>query len=658
VTVQSRILEGSLMHHRLEGAQHQFTYPVYFYRFDVDELENLGRKVSLFSYNRWNIVSINSGDYLERGADPLRQKVEKQLQRLHINKKPEKIELVTCARYFGYVFNPISFFYCYEGGEVFAVLAQVNNTFRESHLYALTEPVRLGGENGSRFQFRTQKEFHVSPFFDRKGDYVFTFSSAPENVHISVNLFKRDQLAIMTDWKGKAVKFNTANLVKILFKFPLSAFLTIPRIHWHALRLYFQKKQPVFSKPAALHPMTLRKADPTLKERVSRFAISFFLRKIRKGTLTIEGPGGEKEIFGGQQPGRAALIRLHDYRFYWRLAKDSGIGLGEGFMSGDWDSPDVTEVLQFLIENKSYLEKKPLFFKGFGDIYNRLAHLNRRNSLKNSKKNIQDHYDLGNDFFKLFLDSSMTYSCGIFQSEEDSLQLAQKQKISRMITKADIKRDQHILEIGSGWGAFAIEAVKQTGCRVTGITLSEEQLAFARERVVAEGLSDKIEFKLIDYRKMEGQFDRIVSIEMLEAVGHEYYGEFFRACARLLKPDGRAAIQVITIPHERYESYRLGCDFIQKHIFPGGHLPSKEILSLNALEHGKLQMAEVDDIGLHYARTLKMWREAFIVKIQDIEALKFPQSVIKAWIYYFHYCESGFATGYLQNLQFVLKRKS
>lgn len=651
MSTQSKIFEGSLMHHRLEGAEHQFTYPVYFYRFDVDELGTLGKKNPLFGYNRWNIVSIHDEDYLERGNIPLRRKVEGHLRRFGIERKPDKIELVTCARYFGYVFNPVSFFYCYAAGEILAVLAQVNNTFGESHLYGLTEPKRVGED---RVEFRTQKEFHVSPFFERRGDYVFILSRNAESVHISVNLFKQGQPAILTDWKGKALEFNTANLLKILFKFPLSVFLTVPRIHAHALKLYFQKKRRVFSKPVAVHDMTLRKAEPTLRERLSRLLVQFFMKKIHKGTLTVEGPLGEKDVFGGRHEGRQAVVRVHDYRFYWRIVKDSGIGLGEGYMSGDWDSPDVTEVLQLMIENKPYIDKKPLFFKGFGDMLNRLGHLNRRNSLENSRKNIHDHYDLGNDFFKLFLDPSMMYSCGIFGSDSDSLQLSQEKKISRMIEKAQIKKDHHVLEIGCGWGSFAIQAVKQTGCRVTGITLSEEQLKYATERVAAEGLSGRIDLKLIDYRRMEGKFDRIVSIEMLEAVGHEYYGDFFGTCQRLLKPDGRAAIQVITIPHDRYDAYRKGCDFIQKHIFPGGHLPSREILSLKAAEHGKFDMAEVDNIGPHYARTLKMWRERFIARFKDIEAMKFPQSMMKAWLYYFHYCESGFASGYLHNLQFVL----
>ncbi len=640
------------MHHRLEGAEHQFTYPVYFYRFDVDELPELARSVPAFGYNRWNLISIFDADYLERGFGSLRQKAEVQLFKAGIQEKPARIELVTCARYFGYVFNPVSFFYCYgETGEIFAVLAQVNNTFGESHLYVLRDPVSTAA---GRLTFRTQKVFHVSPFFDRRGEYSFVFYNQPESVHISVNLFKEGRPAILTDWKGKAVSFTSGNLFSVLGKFPLSIFLTVPRIHLHAAKLYFQKKRLVFSKPAPVHPMTIRKARPTLRENLSCAVIFHFLKKIKKGKLVIENPDGQTVVFGGELQGPEEKIKVQDWRFYWRLVKDSGIGLGEGFMAGDWDSPDVTGVLRLMIQNKEFVEKRPVFMKGFGDFFNRLSHLRRNNSLGNSKKNIQDHYDLGNDFFQLFLDPSMMYSCGIFHSSEESLQKSQENKIDRMIEKAEIRAEHHVLEIGSGWGGLAIRAVQKTGCRVTSITLSEEQLKMARQRAEAAGLSDRIEFKICDYRTLEGKFDRIVSVEMLEAVGHEYLGDYFKACARLLKPEGRAAIQVITIPHERYESYRTGCDFIQKHIFPGGHLPSREILSEAAKAYGRFQMTEVDDIGPHYAPTLRMWREAFAAKSREMDVLNLPLSMRRAWLYYFHYCEAGFAERYIHDLQFVL----
>jgi cyclopropane-fatty-acyl-phospholipid synthase len=267
-----------------------------------------------------------------------------------------------------------------------------------------------------------------------------------------------------------------------------------------------------------------------------------------------------------------------------------------------------------------------------------------------------DHYDLSNDFFALFLDPSMTYSSGIYSSPVTTLKEAQQAKLDRMISLAQIGPDDHVLEIGCGWGGFAIRAATTTGCRVTGITLSPSQLAEAQKRVKAAGLEKQIELKLIDYRKMSGQFDKIVSIEMLEAVGHEHFESYFSSIDRLLKKDGIVALQGITIPDHRYASYLQGVDWIQKHIFPGGEIASVSGLSTSMARSSKLTIERLDSFPLDYAQTLRDWRKIFHERIDEVRKLGFGDDFIRTWDYYFCYCEAGFNERVISVIQLQLSR--
>ncbi len=642
------------MHARLQPLEHRFVYPAYFLCVDLAELENLSRKMAFFRHNRFHIFALHDTDYLDRGPGGLREKVRRQLAAAGIEDHAARVELVTCARYFGHVFNPASFFYGYDtSGTVEWFLTQVNNTFGETHVYTLNKPQKC---NEGLYTGRAQKVFHVSPFFDRTGEYEFRFSLPKERVEIHVNLFREGRPAILTRLKGEAHPFTDGRLINTALRFPLNAFLTLPRIHGQAFKLYFQKKLPFHPKPAVNHPGTVRTALPSRLEKLALRAVFSIFARVRKGRLIVTFPDQSQRTFGGLEPGLEAEITIHQYRFFRRLLWDAGIGLGEGYMAEDWQTPDLETLLRLFIENKSWLERKSAFFEVLSILRNRIGHLTRRNSEKNSRRNIRDHYDLGNRFFKLFLDETMTYSAAVFDSPGEDLNAAQRRKLSRIIEKACLGPEDHVLEVGCGWGSFALEAVRRTGCRVTGITLSEEQLKFARERVAAEGLSNRIDFKLCDYRAMTGQFSRIVSIEMLEAVGHEFLGDYFHTLDRLLKPDGLAVIQVITIPDQRYESYRRGCDFIQKHIFPGGHLPSLAALTAAITRHSHFFVEHLENIGPHYAETLRRWRETLSEKYEEARSLGFSVSQLRAWEYYFAYCEAGFAARYLNDLHLVLTR--
>lgn len=396
-------------------------------------------------------------------------------------------------------------------------------------------------------------------------------------------------------------------------------------------------------------------ARPTRSSWCPRFVYGY-LARLTHGCVTIEGSGEPLTTFGDPGSTLRAAITVHDRRFFWRAVAGGEIGFAESYMDGDWTCDDLTALIQILAINRGELAELNPATALPRRLLNRAYHLARRNTLAGNRRNIQDHYDLGNGFFGLFLDPSMTYSCAVFPTGTETLEEGQRLKNRAMIDKANIRPADHVLEIGSGWGSLALTAVQRTGCRVTTLTLSDAQKSYVEARVAEVGLQDRIEVRIADYRQIEGTFDRIVSVEMLEAVGHENLPAYFAACDRLLRPGGRAAIQVITIRDEYYDAYRKACDFIQRYIFPGGHLPCWEALSraIEATPH--LAVENVEDIGHHYARTLSAWRAAFDARTDRILGLGFDRSFLRKWHYYFSYCEAGFRTRMLGTLQFVLTR--
>lgn len=380
------------------------------------------------------------------------------------------------------------------------------------------------------------------------------------------------------------------------------------------------------------------------------------LRKINAGSLTIFFPEGRQEHFGDMTSSLSAEMTIHDYRFFSDFILRGVVGLGESFMAGVWDTKDIPALFRVFIKNRQVLSGG---YPGTAWLLrqkNRLVHFARENTLIGSRKNIQYHYDLSNEFFQKFLDPSMLYSCGIYQSDSDSCADAQKNKIKSIIDKARLTPMDHVLEIGCGWCGFALEAVKRTRCRITGITVSDAQYQLAVNRVKQEGLDENIEIRLQDYREINGVYDKIVSIEMLEAVGHRYFGTFFQCCDRLLKPGGLLVIQVITIPDQRYDEYRRETDWIQKYIFPGGLLPSVTVLCEAATKYSNFIMDNMEDIGLHYATTLKHWREKYLQNIESVSAMGFDRSFRRKWEYYLATCEAGFAERVLCDIQVVFRK--
>jgi len=385
-----------------------------------------------------------------------------------------------------------------------------------------------------------------------------------------------------------------------------------------------------------------------------------YLNKIEVGTLHVTYPCGEKRTYGNNSE-PVVDIRINSVDFFKRLALYGDIGFAESYMDGDFDTNKLNDLVKLALLNSHKLGTKSEDYSknrlnNLFPFANRIKHLMRKNSRTRSRKNISDHYDLSNDFFKLMLDDTMMYSSAIFEHPDEDLYSAQKRKIEHLAKKLRIKPGAKVLEIGSGWGAMAIYLAKEMDCDVTTVTLSNEQKELCHHRFKLEKVEEKIDILLKDYRDLEGSFDAIISIEMFEAVGAEYFDIFFKKCETLLKPSGVLAMQVITIPDQRYAAYSKSTDFIQKYIFPGGHLPSVSKVLEVTTNHTRLNLLHMEEFAEDYAKTLRVWDENFSAKLNEVKALGFDDYFIRMWKMYLNYCEAAFVTRNIGLVQLVFSR--
>ncbi|POO56756.1 SAM-dependent methyltransferase [Agrobacterium rosae] len=377
------------------------------------------------------------------------------------------------------------------------------------------------------------------------------------------------------------------------------------------------------------------------------------LNNMTQGRLTVIFPGGYEYVVKGSEPGAHGVISLNRGRVVRRLLMGGSLGFAQAYIDGDWDTPDIAALLEVAIANEknwSSVSEPSKIFSAFAYLRHRL----RRNSKSGSRRNISFHYDLGNRFYSTWLDETMTYSSALFQTPGQSLADAQNAKYDRIVEQLKIGPDDHVLEIGCGWGGFAEYAVGKTGCRVTGLTLSREQADFAKNRLAKAGMSDRTDIRLEDYRDCQGRYSKIVSIEMFEAVGEENWPTYFRRVRELLAPGGEAMVQVITIDESRFDDYRRNADFIQTYIFPGGMLPTITTFREAAAVEG-FTVPDMLRFGKDYDHTLMLWDRAFVNNWQRIEPLGFDERFRRMWQYYLHYCAAGFRAGTIDVVQFQLK---
>jgi len=394
--------------------------------------------------------------------------------------------------------------------------------------------------------------------------------------------------------------------------------------------------------------------DQLLRRAAIRAGLSIASR-IRIGRLTVVLPDGSRRVFGDPESARTAEIRVHDTAAATRLLLHGETGVGEAYMDGQWSSPDLEALIELAALNRSALGLGGRWWRAPLELPRRLAHRARKNTKAKARENISAHYDLGNDFYRLFLDETMTYSAAVFESPDESLADAQRNKYRRIAEGADLRAGMHVLEIGTGWGGFALYAAGELGCRVTTITISREQHDLARQRVHDAGLDHLVDVELRDYRDITGQYDAVVSIEMLEAVGSEFYTTYFEAIDRVLRPVGKLSLQVITFPDVAYEPQLRGANWIQTYIFPGGLCPSLSVIERSV--HGtRLLLRDARDIADGYALTLRAWRLRFLENAEAVRALGFDERFMRMWEYYLALSEAGFATGLTQDHQIVLQK--
>ena len=394
--------------------------------------------------------------------------------------------------------------------------------------------------------------------------------------------------------------------------------------------------------------------------RRTAWAAGLFMRLLtsswKTGRLTVTLPDGSIHHLEGGRPGRAAVLRIGDWRCIRRALTGGDIGFAEGYMAGEWDSPHLPALLEAFADNYDHLSRlvdgKPIL-----NALNRIGHRLNRNSRRGSRRNIHAHYDLGNAFYEAWLDASMTYSAARFSAPDQSLEQAQRAKYARLASIMDLRRDQSVLEIGCGWGGFAEYAAREVGARVTAITISRGQHDYARRRIHEVGLAERVDIRLVDYRDVEGRFDRVASIEMFEAVGQEYWDDYFHTLRRVLKPGGRAGLQIITIREDLFDGYRRRPDFIQKYVFPGGMLPSEARLA-PVIAGAGLHLETTERFGQDYADTLERWGHRFEKAWPAIAAGgRFDERFRRLWRFYLAYCEAGFRSGRTDVVQIGLSAR-
>lgn len=379
---------------------------------------------------------------------------------------------------------------------------------------------------------------------------------------------------------------------------------------------------------------------------------------LRFGKLSVYNRGKLYE-FGEPRESSAiaAAVAIHDPRFYPDVLFKGSLGAAESYMKGYWSTDSLTDVVRLFAANADLLNRK--LDGGWSKLtapLMRTFHLLRKNTTRGSRKNIVAHYDLSNDFFRLFLDRTMGYSCGIFEHKDCTLHEAQVAKFERICRKLALQKQDHVVEIGGGWGGFALHAARNYGCRVTTTTISENQYHYMQHLFAESGMADHIKVLKQDYRKLTGRFDKLVSIEMIEAVGHHFLDTFFDCCCRLLKPDGMMALQAITIPDHEFRRHKHSVDFIKRYIFPGSCIPSVAAITRSVARKTDLRLIHFEDITSHYARTLRLWRERFFANLEKVKAMGFSDSFVRMWEFYLASCEGSFQEHYNGDVQMIFAR--
>ena len=674
----SRLAVGRVRHRRHYPKKHWFNYKLYYSWLDIDELSAID-EFPFWSTKKFNLVEFRRSDYLRPLDQSLREAVNHHLESAAILEKPHRIMLLTHLRQWGKSFNPVSFYFCFrDDSQCFAILSEITNTpWGERHVYVHDCAKSLADKQPFVFEF--EKVFHISPFMPMDVHYRWQFDVDGDQIAIVMQLYRNHRLEFDADLNLKFIPLTRHAAAKMPFHFAFMPLKVIASIYWEALRLWF-KRVPFYKHPNRAvrasnhHEEKNTMALEALPWNIGNQSNSAYKRllltvanRIKVGTLRIiDGEetyefGKAAEHLNDEQHALNAEIHIVNPDVYRQIIRQGGNGAAQGYIDGHWKSPDLVNVIRVMAANQSTFDTVDERSSLWSRIQNKLMHWMNRNSITGSKRNILAHYDLSNDFYKLFLDSKMMYSSALYDENTTDLEQASANKLRSVCDKLQLNEQDHLLEVGSGWGGLAIYAAKHYGCKVTTTTISDAQYNEAKSRIAQEKLEDKITLLKQDYRLLEGSYDKIVSIEMVEAVGHQYLDGYFAKLGQLLKPGGRFLMQAITIDDRRYQRALREVDFIKKFIFPGSFIPSLTTLATSAAKSG-FRVKSLEDLGDSYAKTLKAWRNNFQNNIEHIHGLGFDEPFERLWMFYFCYCEGGFREKVISDVHIIftqpLKRMS
>lgn len=625
------IVRGTVRHAREEALSHRFAHRAHLWLVDVDALpdhgvlarfdvaDHLGDPQKSLRENVVHFVASQEGDDMAVGI--------------------ERIVMLAAARVAGYVFDPLSVFWCFAAdGRLRCVVAEVHNTYGERHAYVLRPDAQGRAE--------TDKEFYVSPFFDVSGRYTMTFALTNESVDVSVELYRgsSEHAAFRASFAGTAVPATRRALLRTSLAQPLMPQRVTALIRWHGIGLWL-RRLPIVPRPRHQAPEGVEPPARPAWDAIGSPPRRPFGRRVAASLVSYAC--------------RAAHVPQDALKLspsvYDRLAAHPKIGLADGWIVGEWDVREGYDLADILTLFAARLERTlPPWAWRLRRLTDTALPSHARNDRRGSRANIEAHYDLSNDLFAHFLDETMTYSSGLYEGREFSLQQAQERKLDAVLDLAEVGVGTRLLEIGTGWGSLALRAA-QRGAEVVSVTLSEEQREHALGVVREAGMAGRVDVRLQDYRDVEGSFDSIVSIEMVEAVGEEFWPDYLRAVEARLAPEGIAAIQAITMSHERMLATRHSHGWIQRYIFPGGLIPSVEALADVARRETDLELTRARAFGADYAKTLREWRRRFLDAWPTIRELGFTNNFRRMWELYLAYSEAGFASGYLDVEHLVLR---
>ena len=652
------IYDISIRHVRRDPVEHSFEYHSYLWLIDVDSPPVLPHGV------RW-LANFKATDHLSGYPGPtLRDRVDRFLTESD-RSTPATVLMLANARSAGYVFDPLTVFWCFAAdGTVQDVIAEVHNTYGGQHAYLL--------ETDSNGRADTDKAFYVSPFYPVDGRYELVLPVPDDRLAVAITLRRDGERPFTATVTGRQRRGGTVGVLRAAIRTPLVTWLVAARIRRHGIALYLKGLRPVARRPQdtreGISPSTpeIRKSmdmqivDETRWPDVAavppagvraRIARSLFRAATARLPIRVVEAGGKVHGAGG--PDAPVMWLARPDHLFRRLGATGLVGFGEAFQAGDWEADELADVLTVFAKQMDTLIPPKL--QRLRELALQLQPEHEDNTIEGARANIHRHYDLSNELFTLFLDPTMTYSSALFDGHPsdsgESLTSAQHRKIDRLLDQAAVGPGSRLLEIGTGWGELALRAAER-GASVVSVTISVEQRELAMQRIAAAGYADSVDVRLQDYRQVEGQFDAIVSVEMIEAVGANHWTEYFQTIDRLLAPGGRVGLQAITMPHDRMIASMNTYTWIRKYIFPGGQIASTTAIEQVVQDDTSLRLVNRFGFGAHYAETLRRWRATFEAESNEVDKLGFDETFRRMWSLYLAYSEAGFRSGYLDVYQY------